>query len=383
MAVLRADWRTVAARQAGAHVRQAAAPILLGDSPAVQRLRAEIDRAARSEAKVLITGETGSGKEIVAELIHRQSERRDRPFVAVNCAGLSDTLLESELFGHVRGSFTDAYRDKAGLAERADGGTLFLDELGEMSPRMQGVLLRFVETGEFHRVGSSQPDHRVDVRVVAATNRNLAKRMATGEFREDLFYRLNVIPIIVPPLCERGRDVLLLFFHFLARACRADGVPGPVLTPAAEDLLLAYRWPGNVREVRNVAERIATCEHDGTIEPDMLPAEILDGGRPPFTARPSLLAPSSPAEYHPDVDAAWKEMVVKGRSFWAVVHPRFMDRELTKADVREIIRRALERNDGSYRKVLGFFHMPAADYKRFVAFLTQHDCHVAPPASAL
>jgi DNA-binding NtrC family response regulator len=205
--------------------------------------------------------------------------------------------------------------------------------------------------------------------------------MAMSEFREDLFYRLNVFPILVPPLRERGRDVLLLFFHFLARACRADGVPVPSLTSAAEDVLLAYGWPGNVREVRNVAERIATREHDDTIGPDMLPEEILDGGRPRPSARPSLLAAPSPAEYHPEVDAAWKEIVVKGRSFWAVVHPRFMDRELTKADVRQIIRRALEQNDGSYRKLLGFFHMPATDYKRFIAFLTQHDCHVAPSES--
>jgi DNA-binding NtrC family response regulator len=384
MMVLRADWRRVTTRQVVTATPPAAAvPALLGDSPVMTRLRAEIARAARADAKVLVTGETGSGKEIVAELIHRQGARRDRPFVAVNCAGLSDTLLESELFGHVRGSFTDAYRDKAGLAERADGGTLFLDELGEMSPRMQGILLRFVESGEIHRVGSGQPDHRVDVRIVAATNRNLAERMGTGEFREDLFYRLNVIPIVVPPLRERGRDVLQLFFHFLARACRADGVPVPALTPAVEDRLLAYSWPGNVREVRNVAERMAAREHDGTIEADMLPAEIIDAGRPRVSAKTSLLAAASPAECHPEVDDAWKEMVVKGRSFWAVVHPRFMDRELTKTDVREIVRRALEKNDGSYRKVLAFFHMPAADYKRFTAFLSQHDCHVGPPASTL
>jgi DNA-binding NtrC family response regulator len=247
---------------------------------------------------------------------------------------------------------------------------------------MQGILLRFVETGEIHRVGSGQPDHHVDVRIVSATNRNLAHRMGTGEFREDLFYRLNVIPIVVPPLRERGRDVLQLFFHFLARACRADGVPVPALTPAVEDRLLAYPWPGNVREVRNVAERMATREHDGTLGPDMLPAEVTDGGRPGVGAKASLLA-AVPAECHPEVDDAWKEMVVKGRSFWAVVHPRFMDRELTKTDVREIIRRALEKNDDSYRKVLAFLHMPAADYKRFMAFLTQHDCHRGPVDATL
>src|SRR4030095_12114318 len=177
-------------------------PLLLGQSKEMDRLRVDIDAAARSDAKVLIVGETGVGKEVVARLIHQTGRRRHRNFVAINCAGLPDSLLESELFGHVRGSFTGAYRDKPGLAQMADNGTLFLDELGEMSLRMQALLLRFAETGEIQRVGSERIEGRVNVRIIAATNRNLQERIASKDFREDLYYRLNVIRLAIPPLRE-------------------------------------------------------------------------------------------------------------------------------------------------------------------------------------
>src|SRR6187431_2689200 len=172
---------------------------LLGDSSRLRELRADIESAARSHAKVLITGETGAGKEVVARLIHTHSPRSRQPFVAVNCSGIPETLLASELFGHVRGSFTGAYRDKVGLIRQADRGTLFLDELGEMSLRMQAVLLRFAETGEVQAVGSDQPGGRADVRLITATNRDLRAQIELGAFREDLYYRLNVIQIHVPP----------------------------------------------------------------------------------------------------------------------------------------------------------------------------------------
>src|SRR5580765_5658093 len=188
---------------------------LVGASSALCELEQEIECAARSDAKILITGESGVGKDIVARLIHQRS-RRQGPFVTINCAGVPDSLLESELFGHVRGSFTGAYRDKPGLAQMADNGTLFLDELGEMSLRMQALLLRFVESGEIQRVGSDRIDGRVNVRIVAATNRNLSERIAAGEFREDLYYRLNVIRLTIPPLRERGADVAILLQHYLA-----------------------------------------------------------------------------------------------------------------------------------------------------------------------
>ncbi|RPJ56599.1 MAG: sigma-54 factor interaction domain-containing protein, partial [Acidobacteria bacterium] len=180
---------------------------LIGTSPAMRDLREEITYAARSDAKILITGESGVGKEILARQIHRQSNRARAQLVTINCAGLPDSLLESELFGHVRGSFTGAYRDKAGLLELANSGTIFMDEVGEMSLRMQALLLRFLESGEIQRVGAERAQARVNVRVIAATNRNLTERIASKDFREDLYYRLNVIHLTVPPLRERREDV--------------------------------------------------------------------------------------------------------------------------------------------------------------------------------
>ena len=183
-------------------------PLLLGESPAIVSLRREIEAAARTDAKVLVLGETGSGKEVVARLIHEHSSRSARAFVAVNCSGIPETLLESELFGHTRGSFTGAYRDKPGLVRQADRGTLFLDELGEMSLRMQAVLLRFAETGEIQTIGVDGVTGRSDVRLITATNRNLRERIEAGVFREDLYFRLNIIQIHVPPLRERAEDVM-------------------------------------------------------------------------------------------------------------------------------------------------------------------------------
>jgi len=359
--------------------------LLLGSGPALAQLRSDIESAARSDSKVLIGGETGVGKEVVARMIHARSARRRHSFLAVNCAGLPDDLLESELFGHVRGSFTGAYRDKAGLASLADRGTLFLDELGEMSPRMQGVLLRFLETGEIHPVGSDRMQQRADVRVIAATNRDLLARIAAGQFREDLYYRLNVIQVSIPPLRERGQDILEIFNHYLSQYCRGQGYDTPTLAAATESILLGYRWPGNVRELKNIAERLALREIDGQVQPQHLPVEMLETKSAVLR---SVLLPSGngsqPSAAHIPgsnlrwlaADAAWEEMMRGGRSFWTVVHPRFINRELTKADVREIIRRGLEQTQGSYRKLVDLFHLPQTDYKRFLAFLSQHDCHL-------
>src|SRR5687767_2491392 len=188
-------------------MRGARLSLLIGCSSVMFELKAEVDRVAKSDAKVLITGESGTGKELVAKAVHTGSGRAERPFVAVNCAGLSETLLETELFGHVKGSFTGAYRDKLGKLELADTGTMFLDEIGEMTLRMQGLLLRFLETGELQKVGADRVVGRVNVRVIAATNKNLRDMITQGTFREDLFYRLNVIHLMVPPLRERKDDI--------------------------------------------------------------------------------------------------------------------------------------------------------------------------------
>ena len=343
------------------------------------QLRADIEVAARSDAKVLIVGETGVGKEVVAKLVHAEGRRRRQKFVAINCAGMPDSLLESELFGHVRGSFTGAYRDKLGLAAIADGGTLFLDELGEMSPRMQGILLRFTETLEIHRLGSDRVDGRVDVRIITATNRDLLQRITAGEFREDLYYRLNVVRLSVPPLRERGADILLLFHHYLRHYSQLHRSEVPALLPEAEALLLAYSWPGNVRELKNIVERIVVRHRTGPLGPGALPRELRAAAvaAPPA---PPVASSGSPTiivrPFSAAADSAWTEMVVNGNSFWNVVHPLFIQRELTKTDVREIIRRGLEQTQGSYRKLIDLFHMADRDYKRFLAFLYQHDCHL-------
>ncbi|HET9832338.1 MAG TPA: sigma-54 dependent transcriptional regulator [Vicinamibacterales bacterium] len=345
---------------------------LLGQCPEMARVHEDIRTAARSDAKVLVVGETGVGKEIVARLIHESGARQSRNFVAINCAGLPDSLLESELFGHVRGSFTGAYRDKPGLAVMAHRGTLFLDELGEMSLRMQAMLLRFVETGEIQRVGSDRSEGHVDVRIIAATNRNLLERINEKEFREDLYYRLNVIRLVIPPLRERGGDVALLLQHYLQESARAHRVEAPRMTPAAQEILSAYRWPGNVRELKNVVERLVIRQTGGEIGPDDLPEEIVD--RKPFAEANPVLAAEPAAKSRAEV--FWDRMVVGGESFWTVVYPAFIDRELTKTDLRQLIKAGLQQTQGSYRKLVELFRMAPGDYKRFLAFLYQHDCHL-------
>lgn len=248
---------------------------LLGESAAMARLYDQLARIADSEASVLITGESGTGKEFVAKALHRRSSRYEKPFVAVNCAALPDTLLESELFGHAKGAFTDARSDRKGLFVQAEGGTLLLDEIGEMPPAMQAKLLRALEENRVRPLGS---EHEVafDVRILAATNRDLETAVEEGRFRQDLFFRINVIQINVPPLRARGADILLLAQHFVEQfAARAKKSVRGISEPVAEKLL-AYGWPGNVRELRNVVERaVALTRHD-KLTLDDLPEKIRD-----------------------------------------------------------------------------------------------------------
>src|SRR5919109_2520111 len=220
---------------------------MVGVSAAIRDVEEEVDHAARSEAKVLITGESGVGKEIVAHLIHQRSARSSGPLVTINCAGFPDSLLETEMFGHVKGSFTDAYRDKKGWLEAAHGGTIFLDEVGEMSLRMQAMLLRFLETGEIQRVGSERALPPLDVRVIAATHRNLAECVKERTFREDLYYRLNVVHIEVPPLRDRRGDIPVLLNHFLTMFSNLHRLPVPDVAPDALQRLASSDSPGNGR----------------------------------------------------------------------------------------------------------------------------------------
>ena len=247
---------------------------LVGDSTAMRHLLSQIDRVAQTRATVLIEGETGVGKELVAASVHAHSPRRDRLFVAQNCATLPDNLLESELFGHKKGSFTGASEDKKGLFEIADGGTLFLDEIGEIPLALQAKLLRALQEGEIRPVGSSRPRH-VDARIIVASNRKLEEEVREGRFREDLFYRLNVFPLKVPPLRERREDVPLLANYFLARYVREFGKSVSTLSAAALDLLSAYAWPGNVRELQNEIQRLVIqAEPGGTIDADLVSAKL-------------------------------------------------------------------------------------------------------------
>ncbi|MEO5739994.1 MAG: sigma-54 dependent transcriptional regulator, partial [Vicinamibacterales bacterium] len=230
---------------------------LIGVSSATRRVLEDVHCAAGTDAKVLVTGESGVGKEVVAQLIHQRSHRASAKLVAINCAGVPDSLLASELFGHMRGSFTDAYRDKEGWLEQAHRGTIFMDEVGEMSAQMQAALLRFLENGEIQRVGSERRSAIVDVRIIAATNRRLIDRVAANEFREDLFYRLNVIHIEIPPLRERPDDVPPLIEHFLDIFTETYRIKRPKFSKDALEQLMAAPWPGNVRQLRNVLERLA------------------------------------------------------------------------------------------------------------------------------
>ncbi len=255
-------------------------PKLVGRSPAMRALHEQIEDVAASEATVLLLGETGVGKELVAEAIHATGRRASGPLVKVNCSALSEGLLESELFGHVRGAFTGAVRDKVGRFELAGGGTILLDEIGELSPNLQVKLLRVLQEKEIERVGEARVIP-IDCRVIAATNRDLRALVARGRFREDLFYRLSVIPIHVPPLRERRADIPLLAQHFLGRLAEQEGKAIEGFSAAALDCLLDHRWPGNVREIENaVAFAVIKCrsKHVGA---EHLPPEIRSSQRTP------------------------------------------------------------------------------------------------------
>jgi transcriptional regulator with PAS, ATPase and Fis domain len=354
-------------------------------------LRAEIERIARSDAKVLITGESGSGKEVVARAINDASARADC-FVPVNCAGIPETLLESELFGHVKGSFTGAYRDKPGKLEMADNGTIFLDEIGEMTLRMQGLLLRFLETGEIQKVGAERMARATNVRIMAATNRDLRELITQAQFREDLYYRINVIHLVVPPLRERREDIPLLVRSFLDRFTGrpADGAavqplpangqgnghpngrhhsPVRAISPDALQALCEYSWPGNVRQVENVIERLVVTGSREMVDLGDLPPEIRTPSRP-------ASASAGRERRRTVADDLFRKLIEERQSFWSAVYPLYMNREITRANVRELVHKGLEEARGNYKIVLRLFNMESSDYKRFLNFLRKHDCQL-------
>jgi len=250
---------------------------IIGGSTAMQRVFERMQRIVKTDSTVLIFGESGTGKELVARALHHNSRRKSHPFVAVNCGAIPETLLESELFGHMRGAFTGAVRDKIGKFEAAHHGTLFLDEIGTMPMHLQSKLLRVLQEQEVERIGSTKTI-KLDVRVISATNADLEEQVRQGAFREDLFYRLNVIPLQLPPLRERREDILPLVNHFLEKFRRLMARPAIGMTRAALDILEQYHWPGNVRQLENVVERLVALTEGDAVTPDDLPSEIADQG---------------------------------------------------------------------------------------------------------
>lgn len=263
----------------------------IGASLPMQAMYRVIESAAPSNATVFITGESGTGKEVCAEAVHKQSKRKDKPFIALNCAAIPHDLMESEIFGHTKGAFTGAVSGRKGAATMADGGTLFLDEIGEMDVDLQSKLLRFIQTGTFQKVGSGKLE-QVDVRFVCATNRDPLNEVNEGRFREDLYYRLNVIPILLPALRERGDDLLLLARRFVTQYSQEEGKQFERLAPETEAILSAYDWPGNIRQLQNVIRNLVVLNNSDVITPDMLPPP-LNGMKPNSLSASRLMAASS------------------------------------------------------------------------------------------
>ena len=337
-------------------------PTMICNGERMKELVAKASLAAVGDVKVLITGESGVGKDVLARHIHARSNRAQRAMVSLNCAGLTESLLESELFGHAKGSFTGAFRDKPGRLQLAHRGTLFLDEVGDMSLRMQALVLRFLESGELQRVGSTEPNAKVDVRVITATNRNLSDLITAGQFREDLLYRLRVVHIHVPPLRERPEDIRPFVALALSSFSRAV-----VFSEEAFQLMERYRWPGNIRELQNAVEQAVWLSGKPTIQAEHLPPSI-------HAASDRIVAVHE--RRRQASDDLFKALVHDGYSFWEHIYPLFLGRNLTRHDLRVLVRRGLNVTGGSYRQLLKLFGIPARDYKRFLNFLATHHCSV-------
>ena len=299
---------------------------LIGESRAMAKVKELIQRAAAAPGTVLVTGETGTGKELAARAIHAGSARAAKAFVAVNCAALTESLLEAELFGHTRGAFTGAAGARAGLIEHAEGGTLFLDEIGTLSKGLQAKLLRALESGEVRRIGENDSRH-VDVRFVAATNIDLKAATSAGEFRSDLYYRVHVHHVHMPPLRERSGDVPLLVAHFLARSARGTTVT--TCSPAAMDILTAYTYPGNVRQLEHIVQRAVATARSPELTPDDLPEELLADPAGPAPAEGTVAAARERAEremivatlsrHHGEIGAAARELQISRTTMWRLM----------------------------------------------------------------
>jgi Nif-specific regulatory protein len=328
-------------REENLRIETALSHEMVGESPRMREVYRFLGRVAPTDSTVLLRGESGTGKELAARALHHGSPRSGKPFVAINCAALSETLLESELFGHEKGAFTGALSRKPGKLEVAHTGTVFLDEIGELSPTLQAKLLRALQEREIERVGGTRPI-RVDLRVVAATNRDLEKAMREGAFREDLFYRLNVITVTLPPLRERREDIPLLASHFAALICRKLGRRAAGFTPEARACLLRYPWPGNVRELANAVERAAVLGEGDLIRPEDLPETLLEaapaGGRGAVGVTP----------YHETLNATKQRLILDAveqaggnvtKAAEALgLHPNYLHRLISNLGLRDQIK---------------------------------------------
>lgn len=321
---------------------------IIGQSTTLAQVFKDLAKVAPTDSTVLVTGESGTGKELLVRALHANSKRADKPFVPINCGAIPKELLESELFGHEKGAFTHAIRSRPGRFELADGGTIFLDEIGEMDLSLQVKILRVLQEKEIERVGGTGTK-KVDVRVVAATNRDLEREVAQGRFREDLYYRLNVIPLHLPPLRERGGDVLLLAKHFLEVFCHKKGRPTLELANDTMRVLQAYSWPGNVRELVNFMERLSILVEGNLVTPADLPAKILDqvgdlavlpevseAPQEPLPAQvisqqPVAPAPSPAGFVWPDL-AVLAQMGMNLKEFLESTEDRLIDEALAKAE---------------------------------------------------
>ena len=301
---------------------------IIGNSAPMRQVFELVETIAATGSTVLITGESGTGKELIARAIHVRSPRSDRPFVAVNCGALTETLLDSELFGHMRGSFTGADANKKGLIEVADKGTIFLDEIGEMSPMLQVKILRVLQERRFRRVGGTE-EVEADIRIIAATNRDLAKMVAEGQFREDLFYRINVIPVRLPPLRERAEDVAMLAEHFVAKFAAQMTKTITGISGAALNYLMSHPWPGNVRELENAMERAVALERTPSILPESLP-ETVRG------AAPVMISPAAAAAAAAAAADAPPPRPVLDKGFDLEQHVQHLEREY----IAEALRRS-------------------------------------------
>ncbi|PYS33193.1 MAG: sigma-54-dependent Fis family transcriptional regulator, partial [Acidobacteria bacterium] len=311
---------------------------MVGDSTRMRDVYQFLSKVAPTDSTVLILGESGTGKELVARAIHRNSKRANRPFVAINCAALTESLLESELFGHERGAFTGAITQKKGKIEVADGGTVFLDEIGELALPLQAKLLRVLQEREFERVGGTRPI-KVDIRLIAASNRNLDEAVKTNRFRQDLFYRLNVLCVTLPPLRERREDIPLLASYFVQRYSRQANRPVSGISPEAHALLKQYDWPGNVRELQNALERAVVLGMSDHIRPEDLPEALVETNLP---ARGAVL------RYHDSVSSVKRQLIIKaleqaGGNFTEAarlldLHPNYLHRLVRNMDIRKDLR---------------------------------------------